>query len=175
MTASRDRIRVVFDVNILIGAVVSGNSPFYVWPNIPPVSDNPAADCLGVANDAREFALFLSPHVLENVVRVLTDSTDGFGWPSGEAEAYVSVLIEVAEASGGRVIQPRRAVSDCPDYEDNRILELALACDAALIVSSDHHLVEMSPWRGRPILTPGGFAGRVDAMRRARHGRRDGS
>ena len=62
--------------------------------------------------------------------------------------------------------EPRERVNDCSDYEDNRILELALECNADLIVSDDEHLVNMSPWRGRPIVRPRGFAARTDAMRR---------
>ena len=32
----------------------------------PPTSGNPSADCLGVINDAAEFALWLSPQILAN-------------------------------------------------------------------------------------------------------------
>jgi predicted nucleic acid-binding protein len=166
VSEAAERHAVVLDVNVLIDAVVHGNSPFTVWPNIPPVSDNPAADCLGVVNDAREFTLWLSEHILENTVRVLCDAEDSFGWEPAEAEEYVEVLVEIAQASGGDVATPSQALNDCSDYEDNRVLELALEVDAALIVSSDHHLLEMSPWRGRPILSPREFAGRVDAVRR---------
>jgi predicted nucleic acid-binding protein len=76
-------------------------------------------------------------------------------------------LVEIAEASGGDVIEPGVRVSDCSDYEDNRILELALASGSVLVVSSDAHLLEMSPWRGIPIVRPEEFVSRVDAMRRA--------
>jgi predicted nucleic acid-binding protein len=76
-------------------------------------------------------------------------------------------LSEIVQASGGRIIEPRVRVNDCVDYEDNRILELALASGSVLIVSSDVHLLEMSPWRGIPMLRPSEFAARVDAMRRA--------
>lgn len=158
---------VVFDVNILVGAVAGGNSPFRSWPSPPPVSDNPRADCLGIANDAREFALWLSEHVLVNTVRVLTDPK-GFAWEPGKAEEYAALLVEIAEASEGGVIEPAVRVSDCPDHEDNRILELALASNADLVVSSDEHLTRMSPWRGIPITGPEEFASRADAARRAR-------
>lgn len=157
--------RVVFDVNVMVGAVAGGNSPFRSWPSPPPVSDNPFADCVGIVNDAREFGLWLSEHILVNVVRVLTDP-DGFGWELDQAEEYAALLVEIAE-SGGGIVEPRVAVSDCPDHEDNRILELALAADADLIVSEDAHLTEMSPWRGIPVVRPREFASRVDVARRA--------
>jgi predicted nucleic acid-binding protein len=152
---------VVFDVNVLVGAVVGGRSDFESWPSPPPTSDNPFADCVGIANDAREFSLWLSDHILENVVAVLTNASEGFGWEMEMAEEYVDVLWDIAEA------EPRERVNDCSDYEDSRILELALECDADLIVSDDEHLVGMSPWRGRPIVRPREFAARTDAMRRA--------
>jgi hypothetical protein len=36
-----------------------------------PASGNPGADCLGVINDAADFALWLSLHILVNTGRVL--------------------------------------------------------------------------------------------------------
>ena len=55
---------------------------------------------------------------------------------------------------------------DCPDHEDNLILDLAAEVGAMLIVSNDTDLPSMSPRRGTPILTPAAFAAKVDAMRR---------
>lgn len=156
---------VTFDVNVFVGAVVIGTSTFHSWPSPPPVSLYAAADCVGIVNDAQEFSLWLSPHVLGNVIRVLTDP-DGYRWPAERAEDYAAVLVEIVRDSGGDFVEPRVRVSDCIDYEDNRILELALASGSVLIVSSDAHLLEMSPWRGVPILRPVEFASRVDAMRR---------
>jgi putative PIN family toxin of toxin-antitoxin system len=167
LTAQASRRRnVVFDVNVLVGAVAGGNSPFHSWPSPPPVSDNPFADCLGIANDAVEFSLWLSEHVLVNVVRVLVDPK-GFEWDLARAEEYAALLVEITEASGGEVVEPEIRVQDCEDYEDNRILELALAAEADIIVSDDVHLTHLSPWRGIPVIRPREFAGRVDASRRA--------
>ncbi len=163
---SGSQLPVTFDINVLIRAVVEWNNTFHSWPSPPPVGPFPAADCVGIVNDAEEFAPWLSPHVLRNVIRVLT-SSDGYRWPLEQAEEYIAVLKEIVEASGGQIFEPRVRVNDCLDYEDNRILELALASDSVLIVSADAHLLEMSPWRGIPIVRPAEFAARVDAMRRA--------
>jgi predicted nucleic acid-binding protein len=121
---------------------------------------------VGIVNDAEEFSVWLSPHVLGNVIRVLT-GPEGFQWPAERAEEYVAVLTGIVLASGGQIAEPKMRVGDCPDFEDNRILELALASGSVLIVSSDGHLLDMSPWRGIPIIQPTEFVGRVDAMRRA--------
>lgn len=157
---------VTYDINVLVGAVVEGNSTFSAWPTPPPVGPNPAADCVGIANDGVEFALWLSSHVLRNVARVLAGS-GGFGWSADRAEEYTSILDAIARASGGGVIEPAIRVNDCVDFEDNRILELALASQSMLIVSNDAHLLALSLWRGTPIIRPAEFVRRVDVLRRA--------
>lgn len=160
---------VTVDVNVLVAAVAGGNDAFHSWPSPPPVRGNLAANVIGILNDAREFSLFLTEHILANVVRVLTGRPpDGYGWSVERAQEYVGLLVEIAEASGGAVIEPGETVTDCPDHEDNRILECAAASGSLLIVSDDTDLRAMSPWRGTPVITSGEFVKRTDAMRRGR-------
>ena len=90
------------------------------------------------------------------------------GTPKEEADDYREILVEMAEASGGGVLAPPRTVHDCPDHEDNLVLDLAAEVGALLIVSEDADLTSMSPWRGVPVLRAREFVGRVDAMRRHR-------
>jgi predicted nucleic acid-binding protein len=156
---------VVVDVNVFVSAVVGGNDSFRSWPSPPPVRGNLAANVVGILNDAREFQLHLSEHILANVFRVLTA---GYEWGSHEAEEYVSLLIEISHASGGSVVEPETRVYDSEDYEDNRILECAVQADAMLIVSDDDDLLQLNPWRGTPILNSKDFVTRVDVMRRRR-------
>lgn len=156
-------VPVVFDVNVLVGAAAGGNSPFRSWPSPPPTSGNPFADCLGIIVDAAEFALWLSPHILDNTGRVLIE---GLKWPEERTEQYLSVILTVADHSGGGVVDPPSTVHDCPDHEDNRILDVAAEVGALLVVSEDQDLTAMSPWRGTPILRPREFAAKVDGMRR---------
>lgn len=159
---------VVYDVNVLVTAIASGNSPFRSWPSPPPTSGNPSADCVGIAADAAEFSLWLSDHILGNTRRVLTEL---FKWDTSTAHSYADVLSDVAVHSGGGILADvPRTVHDCPDHEDNLILDLAAEIGAILIVSNDTDLLTMSPWRGTPVLTPASFAAKVDAMRR--HARR---
>jgi len=155
---------VVFDVNVLVQAVVSGHSDFATWPTLPPTTVNACADCVGVVNDAREFALWISPHILGNTLRVLLE----LGVDASTVEDYAEVLVDIAEGSDGGVFEPARTVHDCPDHEDNLILDLAAEAGAVIIVSDDADLTSMSPWRATPILRPREFAQRVDATRRAR-------
>jgi predicted nucleic acid-binding protein len=159
---------VVYDVNVIVTAVASGNSPFRSWPSPPPTSGNPSADCVGIAADAAEFSLWLSDHILDNTLRVLSEL---FKWDTSTAQSFADVLSDIGAHSGGGVLENvPRTVHDCPDYEDNLILDLASEVGAILIVSNDTGLLAMSPWRGTPILTPASFASKVDAMRR--HARR---
>jgi putative PIN family toxin of toxin-antitoxin system len=155
---------VTFDVNVFVAAVAGGSHAFWAWPSPPPLVGNLAANCLGIVNDRHEFSLWLSPHVMTNILRVLAR----LEWSRDMAAEYLQVLKEIADSSGGGMIEPEARVDDCSDYEDNRILELALASGSTLIVSEDGDLLTMSPWRGIPIIRPSEFAGRVDAMRRAR-------
>lgn len=79
---------------------------------------------------------------------------EGLKWPGERTELYLSLLVEVADHSGGGVIDPPATVSDCRDHEDNRILDLVVEVGALLLVSEDTDLTSMSPWRGTPILCP---------------------
>jgi predicted nucleic acid-binding protein len=155
---------VTFDVNVFVSAVAGGPHAFWAWPSPPPLAGNLAANCLGIVNDAQEFSLWLSPHIMANTARVLAE----LGWSRDRAFEYLRILTEIADASGGGVVEPDIHVDDCPDYEDNRSLELALASGSILIVSDDGDLLTMSPWRAIPIVKQSEFASRVDAMRRAR-------
>jgi len=58
----------------------------------------------------------------------------------------------------GRPIERQPGIGDCPDWEDNFILDLVTDVGALMLVSADTDLISMSPWRGVPILTPTQFA-----------------
>ncbi len=52
---------------------------------------------------------------------------------------------------------PATRVTDCRDSNDDIYLELALASDATVLVSSDKDLLVLDPWRGVRILLPAEF------------------
>jgi hypothetical protein len=125
---------------------------------------------MGIIVDAAEFALWLSPHITANVDRILNDL---FKWEQSEVDAYLEAVVGAAEHSGGGVLgDVPRTVHDCPDHEDNLILDLAAEVGALILVSNDTDLLSMSPWRGTPIIAPIAFAAKVDAMRRHTRRRR---
>lgn len=53
-------------------------------------------------------------------------------------------------------------VEDCRDAKDNRYLELALAAQAAVIVSGDEDLLVLHPWRGVRVLRPAQFLAELE-------------
>jgi hypothetical protein len=62
-----------------------------------------------VINDAAEFALWLSPHILANTGRVLATVLET---PDQEVDEYLQVLAELAESTGAASpTRPRRSVT----------------------------------------------------------------
>ena len=111
---------------------------------------------------------WLSPHIITNIDRILAQL---FKWAQPQIDAYLRAVGMAAEHSGGGIVADvPRTVHDCPDHEDNLILDLAAEVGALLVVSNDTDLLSMSPWHGTPIIEPTAFAAKVDAMRR--HARR---
>lgn len=53
--------------------------------------------------------------------------------------------------------EPQLRIQDCRDAKDNKYLELALAADATVIVSSDEDLLILHPWRGIRIVRPADY------------------
>jgi len=151
----------VVDINVLVDAVVAEPDPER-WESPPPVRGEASAMALAVLNEGLEFELWLSKHLIEGTARVLRHA---FRFTSGEATAYSAFLRGVTSRAGG-IVEPKVRVTECEDWEDNQVLELAETVGAFLIVSSDNHLLSMSPWRGIPIQLPEAFVSRVDAMRR---------
>lgn len=164
---------VVFDVNVFIAAVMSGGgrSAFTSWPVLPPTTANPDADCIGLVNDAREYSLWMSRHITRNLEIALGDALK---WDADHIDDYLTELVVIAERSGGAWFEDvPRTVHDCPDFEDNMILDLAAHVDALVIVSNDMDLLHLNPWRSTLILEPRRFAARGDGARRtARRTRR---
>ena len=155
---------VVYDIHVWVLALTGETSTFPSIPAIPPTSGNPSADCLSIAFDADEFSVWASPHVLVNTARVLGD----LGVGDAVVEDYIEAILEVIEASGGQVVDPPRVAFESDDFEDNLILDLAVAADALIVVSDDTDLTPLSPWHGRLILRPFQFVEHVVQSRRKR-------
>jgi predicted nucleic acid-binding protein len=153
---------VVYDVNVLVNALVGPDSSYPYLPRIPPTTENAAADCLAIALDGDDMLLFSSLHILSTTATVLVR----LGVGADLAQRYVDELTDIITELGGAVLDPPRKAHDSRDHEDNLVLDCALAAEALIVVSSDHDLTSLNPWNGRLILTPERFVTHVVAGRR---------
>ena len=151
------KLKVIFDVNVWIQAVAGEESEYPYLSRVPPQSSNSSADAFSLAFDAELFQVFISPHIIRNLGRVLRDL------PLTEqlAEAVLDAVIDVVHLSGGSVLEPDRTAIESKDFEDNLILDLALSTGASVIVTLDKEFQAMSPWKGRLILHPREFVSNV--------------
>lgn len=164
MVASSPTTSVVFDIHVLVNALVGPESAFPLLAAVPPSTSNASADCLSIALDADEFRLHLTPHILTNTVRVLRL----LGISAELAEDYIETILDIVAESGGQIIDPPRVVFDVDDYEDNLVLDLVVATDSLILVSDDADLTQLNPWNGRLVLRPRDFVNRVVQSRRGR-------
>lgn len=65
---------------------------------------------------------------------------------------YLDWLADLAEW-----VKPSIRISDCPDPDDNRFLELLVAGQGDVLIAGDKDLLELSPFEGKPIITPAVF------------------
>ena len=108
-------------------------------------------------------AIYSCEQALQELTDVLSRSHfDRYVSPADRAkfaalvqERFEILRIDEAEAAS---LEP-----SCRDPKDNFVLALALAAEADAIVSSDHDLLALNPWRGIPLLTPAGFVAQFAA------------
>jgi len=127
----KGRLKVVLDTNIYIAAFeFPGSRTGVLWH----------------AAEVGRYALFASPAIVRETMRVLRTR---FGWPEDRIGRLVRVIDAVAI-----IVAPRRSVRGVPaDPDDNHVLECAAEAAVDLIVSNDHHLVDLKSWSGIPIIT----------------------
>jgi putative PIN family toxin of toxin-antitoxin system len=135
-------LRVVLDSNVLISALLS--------PGGAPAK-------LVLASVSGELELVVSPLLLDEVRRAL-------GYPklrqritAAEADAFVGWLDRAAYVAEDPAGQPP---VNSEDPGDDYLIALA-ADTAALLVSGDHHLTDLT---GQiPVLTPAGLISRIES------------
>ena len=95
-----------------------------------------------------EHEVFASPQTFNELVTVLARDKFNAWRPLTQRLVWAQLLREAIT-----LIEPSTPITDCRDPKDNKFLELALAAQADVLVSSDIHLLEMHPFRGIPILS----------------------
>lgn len=131
-------LRVVFDTSTLVGAALHESS-------VPDQALQRTLASFELCISAETLTELQSARSKPRLARYITVEA---------RQAFVDVLRRngtgyvVGESNLARVDPP------CRDAKDNFILALALTANANIIVSSDHDLLVLNPWRGIPILTP---------------------
>ena len=132
-------MRIVLDANVLVSALISRKGA--------------PARLLEYWQEER-FDVVISPAILREVQRVLhyPKLQQRYQLPEEGIQRLLRLLrrqaIGVEPSEELTVIQH--------DPTDNRYLECAVAGEADIIVSGDHHLVELGEHQGVQILTPAG-------------------
>ena len=123
-------MRVVFDTNVLISALV--------FPGGAPETAYRAAL-------SGRVTLVTSPPLLAELGRVLGDK---FGWQDLMVETAIRQVARI-----GTVVRPRATLSVIEhDPDDDRVLEAAREGSVDLIVSGDRHLLQLASWDGIRIV-----------------------
>lgn len=124
------KIRVVFDTNIFISAIIFGGNP---------------RQCLELSRTS-EVELLLSRAILVELARKLRDK---FLWNDSEIKELIEGILVFA-----RLISEGEKIKIIKDKADNRILECALKGKADFIVSGDKkHLLSLGKFKGIPIIS----------------------
>jgi len=124
-------MRVVADTNVLVSAIVFGGPP---------------GRPIELAAEGH-LQLVLSSPLIEELREVLRRKFD-----FSEAAAYQA---EVLLRRISIVVEPQRELAIITeDPEDNRVLEAAVAGNAEIVISGDHHLLELETFGPIPIMHP---------------------
>lgn len=126
--------RVVADTNVLVSAFQFGGKP---------------KQLLDLAADG-QVDLAISEAILEETFRVLKNKFYHTDAELRETDKQLRVI--------ARTVTPTEGIDAVDaDPSDNRILECAVAADAEVILSGDHHLLALGSFRGIPIQRVGEF------------------
>ena len=132
-------LRVVADTNIYISALNFGGGPDQV---------------LALARRGR-IELFVSKPILDEIEGVLRRK---FRWPPGRIREALTTIHEFAK----EVSPTERVTAVEKDEPDNRVLECALAANAAIVVSGDSHLRDLGTFRRIRIVSARAFLDAVE-------------
>jgi putative PIN family toxin of toxin-antitoxin system len=127
-------VKVVFDTNILVSAMLWRGTPYR---------------CL-LAIRAGLAELVLSPPIIEEFRGVLSKK---FAMTKEEAEENIAVVLESSTLI--EIPGTLRVVTDDP--EDDKFIETALVTGAQWLVSGDKHLLRLGGYRGIKVISARAF------------------
>jgi uncharacterized protein len=122
-------MRVVFDTNVFVSAFI--------------VPGSKGEDAFMLAQ-RRKVDLYSSVPILTETARILRSK---FSQPEADVTAALKIIGRAAT-----IVRSSRKVTVLEDIPDNRILECAVSAQADLIVTGDHHLLELREFEGVPLV-----------------------
>lgn len=127
----KQTIKVVFDANIYLSAIIFGGNP---------------RQCLELAK-LQEIKLFVSQSILLEIARNLQKK---FGWAEGEVKEVIKGIGEFAT-----LVYPQTAIKIILTHpSDNKILEVAQEAKADYIISGDKkHLLSLKKLKNIKIIS----------------------
>jgi len=137
---SKPLLKVVFDTNVYISAVLTSGTPRVV---------------LLESFSREEIEVLISEPILSEIERILRLK---IGRSYGD---IMAILIAIRQNT--TLISPELELSVIAEDEaDNRIVECAIQGKAQYIVSGDHHVLSLEEYRGVRILSPTEFLREVE-------------
>ena len=133
-------MRVVVDTNVFVAALLSDATPRRVYE----------------AFLAGTITLLFSQQTLFELVTVLRRPSISLVVSREEADRLLAVIQRDAT-----IVEVTERVAACRDPKDNKWLECALAGRADCLVTGDHDLLVLHPFRGIKILRPTDFLRRL--------------
>ena len=127
---------IVVDTSVLISALLKPHS-------VP-------AQALEYART--HYKLAVSTETLTELTKVLSRDYLARYRTVDERETFLVIYSELAE-----IIAITEHVTDCRDPKNNKFLDLAIAANARILVSSDSDLLVLHPYRDIQILMPSAF------------------
>ena len=136
-------LKVVVDANVLVSGLLG---------------TGPASLVLDAWSD-RKFQMISSRDLLDELISVFQRPKISKRISKSDAETLVSLLEKRAV-----LVEPTVNIRVCRDQEDDKILAAALAAHAHVIVTGDHDLLTLNPFRGIKILNPKSFLTILDPL-----------
>lgn len=129
-------MRVVFDTNVIVSAVLLAGS-------VPRRAFDKALE---------EDKILISAPTLLELVEVLNREKLNQYLLEEERMRFLVAFLKETE-----LVEITEQIADCRDVKDNKFLELAVSGKADCIISGDDDLLVLNPFRGMPIVKPREF------------------
>ena len=131
-------MRIILDTNVIVSALIQRNYPYFILDNI--LADN-------------NLDLCISPKLFAEYLDVLNRNKFS-RFPDFHARAQ-ALLADIEGRS--KMFEPSITVSIIKDDADNRLLELAEACNADYIVTGNTNDFTILEYKGTKIVSPKDF------------------